>query len=179
MVAVNEDTGLVKVHGRGTFKISGSLKNFGLAALESGCRDLVLDMSDCVGMDSTFMGVLAGLSAEQRNRDLGRMILFNLSEKNRGLLATLGLDHVVQASLAGAPPSDLPEAARHMDQMEALPVEAEKTSETAKTMLEAHENLVDVTPDNYPRFKDVLQFLREDVEKASGRQAVEPGKESA
>jgi hypothetical protein len=32
--------------------------------------------------------------------------------------------------------------------------------------LEAHENLVQVSPENLPRFKDVLTFLREDIKKA-------------
>ena len=30
-------------------------------------------------------------------------------------------------------------------------------------MLEAHENLVALSPENLPKFKDVLTFLREDL----------------
>ena len=37
------------------------------------------------------------------------------------------------------------------------------TRVTAETMLEAHENLVKLSPENLPKFKDVLTFLREDL----------------
>jgi hypothetical protein len=35
--------------------------------------------------------------------------------------------------------------------------------EAAKTTLEAHETLVDINPENYAKFKSVLEFLQDDV----------------
>jgi hypothetical protein len=35
--------------------------------------------------------------------------------------------------------------------------------EAAKTTLEAHETLVDINPENYNKFKSVLEFLQDDV----------------
>jgi hypothetical protein len=34
-------------------------------------------------------------------------------------------------------------------------------------MLEAHEKLVEICPDNLPKFKDVLTYLRDDIKKQS------------
>ena len=37
--------------------------------------------------------------------------------------------------------------------------------DVAETILEAHENLVELSPENLPKFKDVLTFIREDLKK--------------
>lgn len=166
LVALQDKVGYVQVCGRGTFKVSSALKKFGLAAVESGCTRLLMDMAACVGMDSTFMGVIAGLATELKRARTGEIVMVNLSEKTRGLLATLGLDQVVQVHLEGCTPADvvLPEGAGA--QLEALEAGDESRCATAETMLEAHENLVEMSPENYPRFKDVLTFLREDLDHA-------------
>jgi hypothetical protein len=40
--------------------------------------------------------------------------------------------------------------------------------EAAPTILEAHENLMEFDPRNVPKFKDVVEFLREDLGKPQG-----------
>jgi anti-anti-sigma factor len=172
-VAIHSGVGLVRVAGRGTFKVGSALKHFGMAAIEADCSCILFDMTDCVGMDSTFMGVLAGLAAELRRRSSGDIILVNLSEKTRGLMATLGLDQIVRAYLAGSEPEDVGSLCPGEDVLKLLKVSPESRDDRARTMLEAHENLVDVSAENYPRFKDVLAFLREDVEKAAATKAGE------
>jgi len=169
LVALHNGTALVQVHGRGTFKVSSALKKFGLAAFDRQCRCLVFDMSHCIGMDSTFMGVIAGLATELKQRSGRPPILVNLNEKTKGLLVTLGLDQVVQTYMAGCTPEEWQQLCRHTGgNLGALEIDRESRADTAETMLEAHERLVDVSPENYPRFKDVLAFLREDIDKAGG-----------
>ena len=164
LVALQGDTAFVHVTGRGSFKNSTNLKQFGVAAIEAKCRMLVLDMAECVGMDSTFMGVLAGLAFRLKQGSEGELLVVNLSTRTHGLLTTLGLDQVVKPYLAGATP---PEYQRILSssvfEMETLASEDETKRSTAETMLEAHQNLVDLTPENAPKFKDVLTFLREDL----------------
>jgi hypothetical protein len=43
--------------------------------------------------------------------------------------------------------------------------------EMAQTSLEAHETLMNVNPSNIPKFKDVVQFLAEDLKKLGQRQS--------
>ena len=166
LVALRAPEALVRVSGRATFKVSGALKQFGVASVESGCRRMVLDMMDCSGMDSTFMGVLAGLAGRLR-RDGGEMALVNLTARTRGLVATLGLDHVVAAFEAGKTPDAYLSAAEKQLRLRELQPGREGKQETARTMLEAHEQLVEIDAANQPRFKDVLAYLREDL-KAGG-----------
>lgn len=164
LVSVQGTTAFIRVLGRGSFKISTSLKEFGRGALEQGCRCLALDMAECVGMDSTFMGVLAGLAMELKRRGGGRIVMVNLSIRTRGLLGTLGLDQVIEPHMTGNLPDDL-KAAFGGGGPALAPVAGQEESQrtTAETMLEAHENLVNLSPENLPKFKDVLTFLREDL----------------
>lgn len=164
LVAIGGDIAFIRVLGRGSFKISTTLKDFAIAAIDTGSRDLVLDMADCVGMDSTFMGVLAGLAFRLKQKAAGRITMVNLSLRTRGLLATLGLDQVIDPHMAGATPENLqPYFAGAANRMTALDTRENSTRVTAETMLEAHENLVKLSPENLPKFKDVLTFLREDL----------------
>lgn len=166
-VALQAPQAFVRVSGRATFKIGTALKQFGQAAVDGGCRLMLFDMTDCTGMDSTFMGVLAGLALRLRRQD-GALHLFNLSERTRGLVGTLGLDQVVGAYAVGQTPEELRPLAETSLRMTTLAAGGESKTTTARTMLEAHEQLVEVDAANRPRFKDVLTFLREDLQSATG-----------
>jgi anti-sigma B factor antagonist len=167
MVTIYDQTAVVRVVGRGSFKMSTSLKQFGVAAVESLCRHLVLDMDECIGMDSTFMGVLAGLAVRLKQKTGGDIVLINLAPRTNGLLCTLGLDRIIRAHLAGAEPPEFADLLNRAAPTE-LPVGHQSRDTTARTILEAHESLVELTPENYPKFKDVLTYLREDLAQDEG-----------
>ena len=174
LVALGGDIALIRVLGRGSFKVSTALKDFSAAAIEKGVRSLVLDMAECVGMDSTFMGVLAGLALRLKQKSGGRIAMINLSLRTRGLLATLGLDQVIDPHMAGATPENLrPFFQGVPHEMTALDTREISQFTTTETMLEAHEDLVKLSPENLPKFKDVLTFLREDL-KATKHDAQKP-----
>ena len=166
-VTVHKHVAVIRVEGRGSFKSSTALKEFGRSALASGCSTAVLDMADCVGMDSTFMGTLAGMATRLRQRPEGAMILLNLNPRVRGLVATLGLDRLAQAYEPGATPDDLKGLAALSDSLRALETPESSRDTTTRTMIEAHENLVHIAEENLPRFKDVLTYLREDLQRHS------------
>ncbi len=162
-VAIHKQIALVRVEGRGSFKSSTALKEFGRSAIGAGCTKAVLDMTSCVGMDSTFMGTLAGLATRLRQRENGGMVLLNLNPRVRGLVATLGLDRLVEAYEPGAAPESLSGLAALSDQLRAIESAPDPRDAITRTMIEAHEHLVALTPENIPRFKDVLTYLREDL----------------
>lgn len=170
LVALQGDTAIVRVQGRGSFKVSATMKEFANAAIDRGCVRLVLDMAECIGMDSTFMGVLAGLAFRLKQKsEAGGIVMVNLSLRTRGLLATLGLDQVIEPHMSG----DMPDSIATLipsggSGMTTLDNPERDTRETAVTMLEAHKDLVKLSPDNLPKFKDVLAFLQEDVGKSGG-----------
>jgi len=164
-VAVQNDSALVKVSGRGTFRISSSLREFGIAAIGMDCSRIVFDMSGCVGMDSTFMGTIAGLALRLREKrsSSGSVILCRLSAKTIGLVRTLGLDRITEPYLDGEEPDEIRALLGDKDDFETLIQRRESDEDTTETMLNAHESLVDVEPDNIKKFRDVIDFLREDL----------------
>ncbi|MEN8255482.1 MAG: STAS domain-containing protein [Verrucomicrobiota bacterium] len=156
-------TAVVRVNGRGSFKISPPMKQFiqRVIATNSANR-ILLDMSECCGMDSTFMGVLAGLSYHVKDKPGFTLKLINLSEKNQKLLTTLGVDQVVDFSLSTTG-EEKELMAGQSDGAQALEPDFANTLEAAKTTLEAHEALVEINPENLAKFKSVLELLQEDI----------------
>lgn len=157
--AIDGDKVFIRVTGRGSFKISSTLKQF-IAEITSKQRIsvIVLDLSECIGMDSTFMGVLAGLSGRLKQKGL-MLELINLSEKNAALLATLGVDQVI-AHYSHSHGHALPEVPT-----QSLPTVESTKKELAETALQAHETLVDLNKENRPRFKRVIEYLKADVDR--------------
>jgi hypothetical protein len=118
----------------------------------------VLDLAECIGMDSTFMGVLAGLSG--RLKQNGQALeLINLSDKNIQLLATLGVDQVI-AHYSHSHGHELPGRLTR-----SLPVASVTKKDLAETALQAHETLVELSEENRPRFKRVIEYLKADVDR--------------
>lgn len=174
-VAVHEQVAYVRLNDRGSFKISKPLKQFGVSAIDHGVNKIVVDMEQCVGMDSTFMGVLAGLAFRLKKQNEGHIYMVNLTSRTRGLLATLGLDQLVKTFMQGATPTEFAGMLQNDGrQMDVLKHESGSRRETAEMMLEAHENLVEVSNENLPRFRDVLTFLREDIANANDAEAEPP-----
>ncbi len=173
-VAIQDGVAYVRLRDRGSFKISKAMKQFGVSVIERNIGTIVVDMSECVSMDSTFMGVIAGLAFRIKKKQ-GRMYMVNLSPRTRGLLSTLGLDQLVETCMAGATPPEVERIFASDREMQALAPDQGSQRETAEMMLEAHENLVRASPENLPRFKDVLTFLREDITKADSEQSDETG----
>ena len=160
--AIADDKIFIRVTGRGSFKVSATLKQFIAEILsKQPISFVVLDLSECIGMDSTFMGVLAGLSG--RLKQSGQTLeLINLSEKNAQLLATLGVDKVI-SHYSHSHGHELPvEPARSLSIAEAT------KKDLAETALRAHETLVELNEENRPRFKRVIEYLKTDVDRLNG-----------
>ena len=109
-------------------------------------------------MDSTFMGTLASIALKSRGEGSGGLHIVNLNERNLDLLCNLGLDQLMRLDSPPAGPVLNGEAVcLEMTQP------ADKAVE-ALTMLEAHEAVVAANPENEAKFKDVLEFLRQNIE---------------
>jgi anti-sigma B factor antagonist len=129
-----------------------------------GHREFVVDLRNCPVMDSTFMGTLAGIALRLREIGQGNLHVTNLNERNSDLLRNLGLDQLFAIDLCGIDGLEKP------DREEAKAIETanpgQDRSKQAQTMLEAHEALVEASPENITKFKDVLDYLKQDLDQA-------------
>jgi anti-anti-sigma factor len=155
LVGTANRTVWVRVEGKGSFLNSTGLKEFAKEMINRGFREFAIDLKNCTVMDSTFMGTLAGIALRLRELGQGSLRVTNLNERNSDLLSNLGLDQLFIIE----PRDSAPEAAVETPLATAAP---DKTTQ-AQTMLEAHENCVEANPDNAAKFKDVLEYLKQDL----------------
>jgi anti-anti-sigma factor len=154
LVAHESETGFIRVLGKGSFKNAKLIKSFADSARTDGVNRFIIDLQQCKHMDSTFMGVLAGLASHQKKAGLEAPKCVNLSARNRELLETLGLDKILNLASRSDESTDKDfEALAAMD-------EEEDKKESAQTMLEAHENLIEADSRNATKFQDVVKFLK-------------------
>jgi anti-sigma B factor antagonist len=143
----------VRVDGKGSFLNSGNFKQFAREMVDRGYREFVVDLVDCAMMDSTFMGTMAGLALRLKELGQGHLRVVHCGERSRQLLSGLGLDQLFQISSNGA---RAPECG-------ALVPKTLEKKEQAKELLAAHEALCEAAPENLLRFKDVLDYLKQDL----------------
>ncbi len=143
----------VRVEGKGSFSNATGLKQFGKEMTNRGFRQFVIDLQRCTVMDSTFMGTLAGMSLRLRELGSGQISVVNLNDRNRDLLVGLGLDRFF--NMGPVPEGPV------MQQV--LPSTNDDKHTRAETMLEAHEAVVAANPANEAKFKDVLEYLKQDL----------------
>lgn len=158
------DTAVVRVAGRGSFKTSPAMKQFALQAIdEKACSRLIFDMADCVSMDSTFMGVVAGVALRSRKSGAASVLMINLTAKTLGLLQTLGLDRLLETHEVGQLPKDVEEKVKSAPPLVDLAAEPSDRVTSVETMLHAHEDLIRADDDNRNRFDDVIDYLGKDL----------------
>ena len=164
-VGVNGSVVWVRVAGRGSFLNSGSLKEFAREMVNRGYREFVFDLEECVMMDSTFMGTMAGMALRLKELGEGSLHVIHCGERSRELLSGLGLDQIfdIQVDGAEAPPCEA------LTPTVGEPAERATTAkrEQVGTMIEAHEALCQAAPKNITRFKDVLEYLKQDLQHES------------
>ena len=159
-VLVCHDFACVKIAGRANFISSPDFKTLLTELNQKGYSRFIIDLSECVLMDSTFLGVLAGFGLVMIPvGDSGKcnLELLNPSPRIRELLENLGALHLFKI-LSG-------ELVLPDDVTSCIPESIHPTHEQiTRTSLEAHQTLMAVNPENIARFKDVTQFLAEDLQ---------------
>ena len=149
----------VRVQGKGSFLNSGNLKEFAQEMVNRGYREFIIDLEECAAMDSTFMGTMAGVALRLKELGHGHLHVVHCGTRSRELLTGLGLDQIFNIHANG---SASPECHQLGTERAHDAIEREKI-EQARTMLEAHEALCEAAPENLLRFKDVLDYLKQDL----------------
>jgi anti-anti-sigma factor len=158
MVDAYSDPVVVRIEGRASFLNSACLRDFVSQMLKSGKTRFVIDFLRCTSMDSTFLGVLAGLALELRRLPVkGSLVLARMGPRNLELVHNLGLHRLVTVDPA--------QGGVNLDACDTPLANTERAElENARLVLEAHENLVTADESNRGKFQDVLVFMKNRVE---------------
>ena len=158
-VLVGKNFACVKIAGRANFTFSPDFKTLLEQLIRKGFGHFIIDLSECVLMDSTFLGVMAGFGLKlnpDAAPDKCGIELLNPNARVTELLENLGvlrLFKITTGMLA------LPDDVKSCTPEPVNPTHEQIT----RTSLEAHQTLMAVNPENVARFKDVAQFLAEDL----------------
>jgi anti-anti-sigma factor len=159
MVAVCDKVVCIKINGRGDFNLSLDLRKLIDELRQRGYCRFVFELRDCLMMDSTFLGILSGegLKSCGASQAQGSALeLINPSPRIAEVLENLGVAHLFKITRS---PDPLPV------NYEPLTSEDKSKVEVTRNCLEAHKTLMDLHPANVSRFKDVAEFLAQDLKR--------------
>jgi anti-sigma B factor antagonist len=159
MVAIFDSVVCIKIAGRATFVSSVDLNKLVDKLANRGEKHFVFDLTDCVMMDSTFLGVLAGiaqkLAGKKETADCQPQLL-NANPRITEVLENLGMAHLFKLVNSKGQLTNNYEPAK---------CEGASPVEITRTCLIAHQLLMSIQPENIAKFKDVAQFLAEDLKR--------------
>jgi len=184
-VDAHADPVVMRIEGRASFQNSGCLRDFVTEMLAQGKTRLVIDFQHCTSMDSTFLGILAGVALQLRKGSAGGaggasggqagevggagaprgravessqpLILARVGQRNLELIRNLGIHRLMTVD-SGDFKMSFDKCARPLTQQE------QDELSNARMALEAHENLVAADESNRSKFQDVLSFLKNRVD---------------
>lgn len=151
----------IRCEGKGSFLNSPAVKEYGESRIKCGESCLVIDLDACTGMDSTFMGTLAGLASRISEKG-GLLQIADPGDRNRHSLEDLGLDFLMEIDPGEAVWKDLEEKARDLLKPKVAGMKAGTVLHT-RHILEAHEILSDANESNRMKFSGVVETLGEQL----------------
>jgi anti-anti-sigma regulatory factor len=157
-IARQGDAVYVRVVGLGTMTNSVTFKEFADRMLQEGFRRFIVDLAECRGVDSTFMGLLLGLSqAGGKGAKSDTLTIVNAGAHCKKQMESIGLHRLLKIEDA---PHDLPKGVELCELPEA------ETSPVArlKLIVKAHQDLIAIDKKNEEKFG---AFLR-DIKKGLG-----------
>ncbi|MBI1839740.1 MAG: STAS domain-containing protein [Verrucomicrobia bacterium] len=150
----------VRVTGRANCVLAAEFLALVQQFRNAGRRRFSLDLRECALMDSSFLGMLGGLEQDLGSGNLQSgeyaLELVQASERVAELIRSLGLDEYFKLLSADREFPDqwipVPPSTSHISH-----------ADCSKMSLQAHEVIVQLNPANEPKFRDVMNYLKEDV----------------
>ena len=145
------------------------MKAFGDERIAEGESCLVVDLGGCTGMDSTFMGTLAGMAARLSAQEGGVLQIADAGTRNRRSLEDLGLDFLMEIDPPAATwRGNVAEIREHLTAPQ--PLGPPGQVQRAKHVLEAHQILSDANDKNAREFSSVVTLLENELAEKQKRE---------
>lgn len=171
MVWVDGTKVWLRITGHANFTVAPDFKRLLHELQGRGYRRFLVDLSQCVLLDSTFLGLLCGLGVKlhQSGNPEAGVDLLNPPPRIVQLLENLGVCQLLR--IVQTPSAEPTSGTASESPLGQTPADR---AELARTSLEAHQVLMQLSPANEARFKDVARFLAEDLQKLEAPGAPAP-----
>lgn len=153
----------IRCVGKGNFLTSPHVKQCAEQCVSHGERCIVIDLGACTGMDSTFMGMLAGLAMRlTKQTGGGRLEIAAANEKNLMSLEDLGLDAFMEINPRGAVWNQSIEHIQSSLTRWTVGTPLDMRERT-QFVLEAHKTLSEANEENAKKFETVVNLLEKEL----------------
>lgn len=152
-VSIEKDEAFMTIEGKGNYMNCFHVAKFFDYVVNKPCKRIFIDFTNCGGLDSTFLGMLADLALRLRNISPESMVaLCNVSGRVLELIENMSLDTIMDVNF------EVP-AIFGANVNEKIPIAAATNEE----VLNAHEKLSSITDENRRTFEDVIAFLKKQI----------------
>lgn len=159
--------------GAGSKENSADVVRYVEPEIANGKSRVVLDLDQCSGLDSTFMGMLIGISKRLKQIKQGCLHIINAHGRNAQLLRGLGVQYFCSLSEDAGPfaKTKSADACACGSETETFPTSADLVecqeiehrhltkSEQTQHCFAAHQELCEVNEANREKFKDVVDLM--------------------
>lgn len=158
LVAALDNSVVVSIRGRAIYTTCREFGEF----LEKIGKDpassrLIFDMKLCDGVDSTVLGLIAGVACDFKAKS-GEVIIQRCNARIAEVITNLGLPSL----LTLLPDEQLAPGTEEILQSGETTTQGASPA-TNHTILQAHETLMETHHENIARFKQVVDFMRADL----------------
>jgi len=150
-IAICNEVIYVKVGGLADMNNCMVFLDLTTTLLEEGYNQVVIDLAECIGMDSTFLGVLAAIATHGTAGRGPTVLIVNASKDCLSSLRCVGLTKFVEIK---PEPVETPKVETFRIRDEDIP-----DSERVKFIREAHERLLLIDQHNRELFGPLLRML--------------------
>ncbi|PWU04359.1 MAG: hypothetical protein C5B43_04710 [Verrucomicrobia bacterium] len=157
LVDIYSDPICLKIKGRANYLNCAPLNDFFNALIQKNNITVTIDLQECTGMDSTVLGLLAGIALEfKKQNKKNTLYLINVNNRNLESIENLGLNLILKVN-----PPEYSSPSTSSNQLQSLGFQ---TTSTPETILRAHQNLIQAQPSNLYKFQDVITFLKKQTQ---------------
>ena len=128
-----------------------TFQDFSTVLLESGYERVIVDLARCTGMDSTFLGVLAGMATHIEERKAPLVVIINASSSNLETLDDVGLTNFVEVHKQTV---EIPEIETYRIDDDTVP-----DMDRVEFIKECHEKLIRIDERNQQKFGALIQAM--------------------
>lgn len=136
------------IRGRAGYLNCMGVSEFFDTIIRAKYKKVTIDLKECTGLDSTFLGIIAKLAIKLKaiNGSFDCVILTNLEDRNLEVVKNLGINKITKLV------KNETTKAENCDFLGNLP-------SSKPAMLEAHKSLIEADKENAKKFEDVISFL--------------------